>query len=931
MRLGVNSEAQQRTGADPGSASVKGNPLTVATDDPVRPLRHAFLGVALLLAATLATAQVPIAQPGKPDKPGEPARELTAAETFSIAASRLQPPTPVGRDMPGVAQAPIVQPGKPGEPARELTAEEAIDIAVSSYSPDDVRFMQDMIPHHQQAVQMADLVAERSNRPELADAAGRIRLSQRDEIEFMQKWLSDRGEQAPHPSDHAAMHIDHRMAGMATPQQMAELAASEGTDFDRMFLRLMITHHEGAVTMVEELLEQPGSAYDPVLFEFTTDVTNDQTAEVERMHALLITLSDDPRAGLSAGFDDAGQVSMNLELVASLPRPTGFYDPQNPASLPPERPGKEDDDAAEEGNTAEDGDDAAKEDTADDGEGVAEESEGTADAGDDAHEGDAADAADGEDAEDAKGDGEWDRAPLLSFSNTDMAFRDNVLFVGSYHGFNIYRLAEEGVPRQLASVVCPGGQGDVSVVGNLLIMSVEETRARLDCGLEGIAEDVSDDRFRGLRLFDISDLSRPVQVGAVQTCRGSHTHSIVAADDDRIIVYNSGTSRIRDEEEIAGCIDELPGDYRTALFRIDVIEIPVENPAKARIVHSPTVFADPQDGTLAGLWRGGDHGADTQETRATDQCHDITVFPDLGIAAGACSGNGILFDVSDPLNPRRLDAVVDKGFAYWHSATFNNDGTKVLFTDEWGGGMMPRCRAFDPLDWGADAIYDVVGGQLEFRGYFKMSAPQMEQENCVAHNGSIVPVPGRDIFVQAWYQGGISVIDFTDSANPVEIAYFDRGPIDAEHLILGGYWSAYWYEGKIYGTEIVRGLDVLSLLPSEFLSENEIAAARVASQGSLFNPQQQRRFDWPAVPVVARAYLDQLQRDQVLPAAFADDLDGTLDLAASALGDGGRDAELAIRLESLAAAVARDAGEGTVSARRAALAETLGGIAARLR
>ena len=460
---------------------------------------------------------------------------------------------------------------------------------------------------------------------------------------------------------------------------------------------------------------------------------------------------------------------------------------------------------------------------------------------------------------------------------------------------------------------------------------MEETRGRVDCGLGGIAEDVSDDRFRGLRLFDISDLGRPVQVGAVQTCRGSHTHSIVAAEDDRIIVYNSGTSRIRDEEEMEGCIDESPGDYRTALFRIDVVEIPVDDPGSARIVHSPAVFADPEDGTLAGLWRGGDHGDETQETRLTDQCHDITVFPDRKIAAGACSGNGILFDISDPLNPRRIDAVVDKGFAYWHSATFNNDGTKVLFTDEWGGGSMPRCRAFDPLDWGADAIYDIVGGQLEFQSYFKMPAPQVEQENCVAHNGSVVPVPGRDIFVQAWYQGGISVIDFTDSANPVEIAYFDRGPIDDEHLILGGYWSAYWYDGKIYATEIVRGLDVLSLAPSEFLTENEIAAAGVADQGSVFNPQQQRSYDWPDEPVVARAYIDQLERGNALSPRLAAGLDAALKRSASALQDGARDKKLAGRLESLAAAVERRAGEGITSTRQAELAEALGGIAARLR
>ncbi|MYE86171.1 MAG: DUF305 domain-containing protein, partial [Gammaproteobacteria bacterium] len=558
-----------------------------------------------------------------------------------------------------IAQSPIVKPGAPGEQSQALTADEAIDIAVSSYSPDDVRFMQDMIPHHQQAVQMAELVAGRTNRPELADAAGRINLSQRDEIEFMEKWLRERGQAVPDPADPAGMHTDHRMAGMATPQQMEKLAAAEGTNFDRMFLTLMITHHEGAVKMVEELLNMPGSAYDPVLFEFTTDVTNDQTAEIERMHALLITLSDDPRAGLKAGFEDAGEASMNMTLIASLPRPPGFFDPKNPADLPPEPP--------QEGE----GDEAVD---------------------------DPSDSADAGEADDDKAKKPWERRPLLSFSNTDMAFRDQTLFAGSYHGFNIYRIADEGSLRQLSSVVCPGGQGDVSVVGDLLIMSVEETRGRLDCGLEGIAEDVSSERFRGLRLFDISDLAHPVQVGAVQTCRGSHTHSVVVADDQRIVVYNSGTSIVREEEELQGCFDETPGDQRTALFRIDVIEIPVDDPGSARIVDSPAVFADPEDGTLAGLWRGGDHGDETQETHATDQCHDITVFPQLGIAAGACAGNGIVFDVSDPLKPRRIDAVADKGFAYWHSATFNNDGTKVLFTDEWGGGMMPRCRAYDPLD-----------------------------------------------------------------------------------------------------------------------------------------------------------------------------------------------------------------------------------------
>jgi uncharacterized protein (DUF305 family) len=791
-----------------------------------------------------------------------------------------------------VAQAPIIQPGSPGEAARELSADEAIRIANTSHSPDDTRFMQDMIPHHHQALEMAALVADRTNRPELIDVAGRIDVSQADEIEFMQNWLRDRGEHVPDPTSHDAMHTTHKMAGMATPEQMAELAASEGTEFDRLFLTLMITHHEGAVKMVEELLKQPGAAYDPVLFEFTADITNDQTAEIERMNTLLVGLSTDPRAGLAAGFEDAGQAILNMELVASLPKAPGFYDPANPAGIPPER--EADADEAPDAAAAE-----AKEEA--------------------------------EEEEEEKPE-PYERRPMLSFDNTDMAFAGDVLFAGSYHGFNIYRLQHGGSPELISSVVCPGGQGDVSVVGDLLIMSVEQTRGRVDCGLGGVPDDVSEERFRGIRVFDVSDLSRPVQVGAVQTCRGSHTHSVVSGpgEDGIIVVYNSGTATVREDEELPGCIDEAPGDDRTALFRIDVIEIPVDDPASARIVDSPAVFADPESGALGGLWRGGDHGDDTQESRQTDQCHDITVFPALGIAAGACAGNGILFDISDPLKPQRMDAVVDTGFAYWHSATFNNDGTKVLFTDEWGGGARPRCRAWDPLDWGADAIYDIVDGKLQFHGYFKIPAPQVDQENCVAHNGAVVPVPGRDLFVQAWYQGGITVIDFTDSSNPVEIAFFDRGPIDEEHLVVGGFWSAYWYDGYIYGTEMVRGLDVLALVPSEHLSKNEIAAAKLANQGERFNPQQQFAVTWPADPVVALAYLDQLERSGALPPATIAALVDALGRAGSQLERGVADERLADELRALKVDLVVEAGNAAALERRAALADTLDGIAGRL-
>ena len=709
-----------------------------------------------------------------------------------------------------LAQVKIIQPGPPGESVRELSAEEASKIAANSYSPDDVRFMQYMIPHHQQATQMAALVGDRTNQPELVEIARRIDASQADEIAFMQQWLRDRGEAIPDPSAHHAMHTDHDMAGMATPEQMQELADASGIEFDRLFLTMMITHHQVAVDMVEDLLKQPGAAYDPILFDFTTDVTNDQTVEIERMVALYASLSDDPRSALRAGVFDAEIAILNMKHVGFMRKAPGFFDPGNPGELPPENPNDEEKEAEETPTYDPD-----------------------------------------------------ERYPLLGFWYSDMAFFDDILVVGGYHGFNMYELSGEGMPKHVSSVVCPGGQGDVSVVGDLLIMSVQDQRARLDCGLQGVDADASPDRFRGVRIFDISDVSRPVQVGAVQTCRGSHTHSVVSADDDKIFVYNSGTSDIRDSEEMESCVKELPGTDETALFRIDVIEIPVDNPASSRIVDSPAVFAD-DAGQLAGLWRGGDHGDKTQETEITDHCHDITIFPDLKMAAGACSGNGILFDISDPLNPVRIDAVTDPGFAYWHSATFNNDGTKVLFTDEWGGGTRARCRVQDPVDWGADAIYDIIDGKLVFQSYFKLPAPQVEQENCVAHNGSIIPVPGRDIFVQAWYQGGISVVDFTDSANPVEIAYFDRGPIDAEKLVGGGFWSTYWYKGRVYGTEMVRGLDVFEMLPNEYLTENEIAAAKLADYNNTFNPQQQVKLTWPAQPVVMHALIDQLQRSDVV-------------------------------------------------------------------
>jgi hypothetical protein len=390
---------------------------------------------------------------------------------------------------------------------------------------------------------------------------------------------------------------------------------------------------------------------------------------------------------------------------------------------------------------------------------------------------------------------------------------------------------------------------------------------------------VSKERFRGVRIFDIKDINKPRQVAAVQTCRGSHTHTLVPDLKDKatIYVYGSGTGGSRTGEELDGCVPD-PKDPNTALFSIDVIKVPIANPEQAAIVNRPRIFADPATGAAAGLWPGGDHGPGTQRSSTTNQCHDITVYPEVGLAAGACSGNGLLLDISDPVNPKRLDAVADKNFAYWHSASFNNDGTKVIFTDEWGGGTRPRCRATDLPTWGADAIFDVVDKKLVFKSYFKMPAPQTEQENCVAHNGSLIPVPGRDIKAQGWYQGGISVFDFTDSANPIEIAYFDRGPVNPEQLVTGGFWLAYWYNGNLYGSEMIRGIDIFRLVPTEHLSQAEIDAA-VQIRMNEFNVQSQPRVTWPANFITARAYLDQLVRSKTFTEDRAKALRAAMDRA----------------------------------------------------
>jgi hypothetical protein len=467
---------------------------------------------------------------------------------------------------------------------------------------------------------------------------------------------------------------------------------------------------------------------------------------------------------------------------------------------------------------------------------------------------------------------------FVGSTNSDLAFTGDYVIQGNYNGIQIWDVVDPARPSLAAQYVCPASQSDVSVHGRLLFVSGEGLEGRLDCGREPPRPAASPERLRGIRIFDISDIRSPRYIANVQTCRGSHTHTLLQDpdDDENIYLYVSGSAPVRPAAELAGCSGAPPErDPTSALFRIEVIRVPLANPERAEIVSSPRIFADlaapPTHGLapaelaeveaarargafvleMAGqvqvmpdavatmmldtmVARRGGAGPPTaqdsaslretlaQMTRMTaslpagarpgpTQCHDITVYPAIGLAAGACEGYGFLLDITDPVNPRRIDAVSDSSFAYWHSATIDNEGTQVLFTDEWGGGAQPKCRASDPREWGADAIFSLEERRMRFRGYYKLPAAQPETENCVAHNGSLIPIPGRDVMVQAWYQGGISVFDWTDPERPVEIAYFDRGAANPAGRGMAGTWSAYWYNGHVVSSEISRGLDILSL------------------------------------------------------------------------------------------------------------------------
>ncbi len=474
----------------------------------------------------------------------------------------------------------------------------------------------------------------------------------------------------------------------------------------------------------------------------------------------------------------------------------------------------------------------------------------------------------------------------LASTHSDLAFAGKYAIQGNYDGFELYDISNPVKPVLVQSYLCPASQNDVSVFRNLLFMSSESTNSRLDCGFGGVPDPVSKVRVRGIRIFDIADVKHPKLVTNVQTCRGSHTHTVVTqpGDNDNVYIYVSGTAGVRSAEEVPGCTDGGIDDPNTARFRLEVIKVPLAAPEKAAIVSSPRIFnglpvppknadrdvidaaaraeaaaARARSGApdpAAGRGRGN---APQGPPTGPNQCHDITVYPEIGLAGGACAGLGLLLDIRDVVHPVRLDAAADSNMSFWHSATFSNDGKKILFTDEWGGGGQPRCRATDKMEWGADALFTIENNKLKFHSYYKLPAAQTPQENCVAHNGSLIPIPGREVMVQAWYQGGLSIFDWTDVAHPKEIAFYDRGPVDGTRMISGGSWSAYWYNGIIVSSEIARGLDIYELLPSGLITENELAAAKTVKM-DYWNPQDQQKFVWPASFALARAYLDQLTR-----------------------------------------------------------------------
>ena len=492
----------------------------------------------------------------------------------------------------------------------------------------------------------------------------------------------------------------------------------------------------------------------------------------------------------------------------------------------------------------------------------------------------------------------FDSARGLAFINSDLAFRDHYVYQGNFAGFTIWDVKDPAHPSMVAVVPCITSQGDPSIIGNLLFISAEGNGNRNDCAKGGVQDPA--DHMAGVRIYDVSNPASPRLIKNVQTCKGSHTHTVIPdpKNKDVVYIYVSGNQGARPATELAGCNNGTdPADVNNSLYRLDVIKVSLEHPEQAAVVTGARIFTGLDAAPTSEMRReaqaeraarrsaagGGTANGNAQQAgdprMATGprNCHDVTAYPAMNLLAGACASYGLLVDISNPEKPVRLDARADTNFSLWHTAVFSNDGSKVVFTDEWGGGTQPMCQATSMMEMGGNTVLTIKDRKMTQHSYFKIPSAQTAQENCVSHNGGLIPVPGRDLFVQGWYQGGVDVSDFTDPDHPFEVAFFDRGPVDLppapgdtanatisrQRGTIGGSWGAYYWNGYIYSSELARGFDVLELVPSDKLSANEIAAAKLVRMEQ-YNPQSQPHYTFPAAFPVVRSYLDQLVRNNGL-------------------------------------------------------------------
>jgi hypothetical protein len=426
-----------------------------------------------------------------------------------------------------------------------------------------------------------------------------------------------------------------------------------------------------------------------------------------------------------------------------------------------------------------------------------------------------------------------------AFINSDLAFTGDYLVQGNFAGFSIWDISDPAAPELVSAVSCPGGQGDVSTVGDLVIVSVDETMSDDSCQASRVPE--TDENWEGIRVFDISDPSAPRYAAAVRTRCGSHTHTVVpdAADPARVYVYVSAYSR----GASLNCTGRNP---------LQIVELPLAAPEQASVVGELDLFDDetafgPEDRVSGGA-----------ETRSTTGCHDITAYPAKALAVAACRGDGLLLSIADPLVPVVLQRVRDPAVAFWHSGIFDNDATRVVFQDELGDGFINTCSPAFGSDRGADAVWRIAADGLVKEGTYKLPRTQSDLEKCVAHSGGLVPVPGRFVIAQAWLEGGVSVVDLSDPSAPVELTWFDRPDYGTSMDYTAGIWSVYHYDGFLYASDMYEGLEVLRLTDPMFAD-----AARYDDSG--LNPQTQPAYDWvwreaPVVPAdsAARAALETL-------------------------------------------------------------------------